>query len=119
MHCPYASHQQLRLHVLEQEPTRSSLQGLVDVLVHVEGCEHHDARLARCVGRDPPSGRNPVGSGHPHVHEHNIRPERRHLGQSLVAVRGFTHHVEVGLDLENHSEAGPHQRLVVDDQYVN
>jgi hypothetical protein len=34
----------------------------------------------------------------------------------LVAVRGFTHHMQVRLDLEDHSEAGPHQRLVVDDQ---
>jgi hypothetical protein len=81
--------------------------------------QHYNARTARDVGHEPPGGRDPVGSGHPHVHEHDIRPQRRHLGHSLVAVHGFTHHVQVRLDLEDHSEAGPCQRLVVDDQHTD
>ena len=46
-------------------------------------------------------------------------PQRRHLGHRLVAVRRLAHDVQVRLDLEDHPEAGPHQRLVVDDQHAD
>ena len=71
------------------------------------------------VSREPPRGRDAVDPGHADVHQHDIRPQRRRLGHRLVAVRRLAHHVDVRLDLEDHPEPGPHQRLVVDDQHAD
>ncbi len=35
------------------------------------------------------------------------------LGERLAAVGGLAHHLEIGLGLEDHAQATPHERLVV------
>ena len=111
-----AGHEHLGLHVLEQEPAGACLERVVDVVVHVEGGQHDD--LGRDTGVDGELlGRlDPVDARHPDVHQDDVGREVAGPGHGLLAVGGLADHVEVGLDLEDHPEAAPDQRLVVGDQ---
>src|SRR5437867_10100012 len=62
----------LARHVLEQEPARTRLHRLVDVLVEVEGCQDEHARVASCLG-EPPGRLDAVEPGHADVHQHDVR----------------------------------------------
>ena len=114
---PDPRHEELGLDVLEQEPARTRVECLVDVLVHVEGREHDDARAALRVGHDPPGRLDAVDARHPHVHEDHVRSGVPHQGDRVLAVGGLADDREVRLDLEDHPEAGAHQRLVVDHRH--
>ena len=114
-----ACDQLLRRDVLEQEAARAGPQRLVDVLVHVEGRQHHDlGGRVRC-GQQLPRRLDPVDLGHAHVHQDDIRRDAARLLDRLSPVRRLADDLEVGLGLEDHPEAGAHERLVVDDQHAH
>ena len=94
--------------VLEQEAARARAQGLVDVLVHVEGGQHHDLRVDVVAGKQAPRCLDPVQLGHPHVHQDDVRPQPAGLRERLLAVRGLADDVHVLLGVEDHPEAGAH-----------
>ena len=56
-----------------------------------------------------------VHDRHPDVHEHHVGLCALGEGDRLGAVRRLADDIDVRLGLEDHAEAGPHQRLVVDD----
>src|SRR5262249_46573704 len=105
-----------RLYVLEQEAARAGADGLVDVLVEVEGREDHDAGL-RAPGRDAPRRLHAVAVGHAHVHQDHVRLETPGQLDGLGAVLGFAHDREVLARLEDHAEATTDQGLVVGEQH--
>jgi len=115
-HHPHALDELGGSHVLEHEATRSGAQGGEDVLVDVVGGEDDDPdRAARL--HDPPGGRDAVDRGHADVHEHDVRPGLADEGDGLVAVGGLADDLDVVPGVEDHPEAHPYQRLVIDDHH--
>ena len=63
---------------------------------------------AICAG-----GLEPVQPGHPDVHEHDVGAGRADERDGLVAVRGLPDDLDVVLGIEQRTQPGPQQRLVV------
>jgi len=59
-------------------------------------------------------GADAVDGRHPHVHEHHIGGERADQPGHLGPVARLADDLDVGLDAEDHAQAGPHQLVVVD-----
>ena len=104
--------------VLEQEPACTNPERVVDVLVHVEGGQHHDLRIGTVVTEQAASRLDPVDVGHADVHQHDVRPQAPRLRHRLSPVRRLADHLDVLFSLEDHAEAGADERLVVDDQHA-
>ena len=114
--CADAGDELLGRHVLEQEATRARAQRVIDVLVHVEGRQHHDLGVEP-VGREHAARRlDPVHLRHPDVHQDHVRSQTLRLCDRVGAVRGLAGDVDVLLGVEDHAEARAHERLVVDDE---
>jgi hypothetical protein len=117
----------LRGRVLEQEPARARPQRVEDILVQVEGRQDEHLRHPSAAGAgvsaastvsvpdELPGGLDPVGPGHPHVHEHHIRPQFAAHPHRLGAVRGHGEHGEVRLGAEQRREPGPHDLMIIRD----
>ena len=75
-----AVHELLRRHVLQQEAARARAQGVVDVLVEVEGGEHEHARplALAATASDQTRGLDPVHLRHSDVHEDDVGLEAPH-----------------------------------------
>ena len=67
-------------------------------------------------GDDPLRRGQPVEVRHPDVHQHHVGMQLGHEPDRLEAVVGLTHDLQVVLEVEDRSEAGPQQLLVVGDQ---
>jgi hypothetical protein len=107
----------LRRDVLEQEAAGAGAQRLVDVLVQVECGEHQHPDRRRAVERDDAARRlDPVELRHADVHQHDVRRQPPGQLDRLGAVGGLADDVEVVLGVEDHLEAGAHERPVVGDQ---
>jgi hypothetical protein len=106
----------LRWDVLEQEAARARLERVVDVLVHVEGRQHHDLRRRISLAEQSPRGFDPVHLRHAHVHQDDVRLQALGLGHCVTAVCRLADDLDVLLGLEDHPEARADERLVVDDQ---
>jgi hypothetical protein len=114
---PDAGRELLRRHVLEQEPAGARAQRLVDVLVEVERGEHEHARGHVAAQRGHLARRlDAVELGHADVHQHDVGRQATRLLDRRVAVGRLADDVDVLLGVEDHAEAGAHQRLVVGDQ---
>ena len=68
---------------------------------------------------DAPRRLEPVHRRHPDVHQHDVGPAATHGLDRLRAVRRLGDDAQVGLGLEDHPEAGAHERLVVGDEDVD
>jgi len=110
--------QLLGRHVLEQEAARARAQRVVDVLVEVEGREHEngDGVLVIALGDDAPRRLEAVDAGHPYVHQHDVGPPLAHEVDRVRAIAGLAGDDDAGLGVEDRSEAGAHERLVIRDQ---
>jgi len=64
------------------------------------------------IAHDLPSRLQPVEHGHADIHQHHIRPPCGHERHSLLTIGRFADDLELAGSLEQHSEPGPHQRLV-------
>src|SRR5699024_2277859 len=117
---PHGMDQLLRRRVLEQEAAGPRLQGVVHVVVDVEGGEHQDpwwgrggeARCPDALGR-----LDPVHLRHAHVHEDHVRSEPRRPCDRLPAVGHLPDHAQVLLCVEQGGEAGADHGCVVGDQH--
>src|SRR4051812_35519549 len=112
--------EQLRPSVLQQKASGAGPKGAVDVLVEVEGRDHHH----RYRVRDAPPGEelrhlDAVEPGHPDVDEADVGVEPSSQLDRGVAVDGLTDDVDVGLCVKDHGEAGTHQVLVVGHQHAH
>ena len=108
--------QLLRRRVLEQEAAGAGPQRLVDVLVEVERGQHQHARRVAGRGEDPPGRLEPVESGIRMSIRTTSGCSSRAASTASRAVGRLADDLDVRLRLEDHPEAGAHQRLVVDDQ---
>jgi len=59
--------------MLEEETGSPGAQRVEDVLVDIEGGEHHYPGRTRSERSDPPGGLDAIQPGHPHVHQHHVR----------------------------------------------
>jgi hypothetical protein len=101
---------------LEQEAARACREGLIHVLVQVEGGQdHHPGPRAR--RQELLGGLQAVQVRHPDVHQHHLGPQPPGGGDRLDAVAGLAHHLDVGLGLQDHPEPRPDQLLVVGQQH--
>ena len=64
----------------------------------------------------PPRRLDPIELGHADVHQHDVGLELADLLDGVEPVGRLANHLEVVLRVEDHAEAGAHQRLVVGDQ---
>ena len=101
--------------VLDQEPARPGPEGLVGVLVGVEGGEDHD--LGR-VGQGPQlaGGGDAVQHRHADVHERHLGGGAAGQRDRLGAVGGLPDHLDAVVRVQQGHEPGPDQLLVVDHQ---
>ena len=67
----------------------------------------------RAAARSP---RTPSSAGHPHVHQHDVGARDGERLERGAAVPGLADDLHVRLGLDQHPEAGAHQRLVVDEE---
>ena len=96
---------------LEQEPAGPGPHGREEVLVEVEGGQHHHLGVALL---DQAAARlHPVEPGHPHVHEHHVGPEPAGLLDGFEPVGRLPDHLEVVLGFEDQAQAPAHHRFVV------
>jgi hypothetical protein len=103
--------------VLEQEAAGPGLQGRVDVLVELEHAQHqHAGRQLRGDGR---GGLDAVPTGHADVHEHDVGSQVPGAGHGLGPGGGLADDREVRGGVDEHREAVPQQRLVVDDEHAH
>src|SRR6185503_3460248 len=100
-----------------QKAAGAGAERLVDVFVAVEsGHDDDPGRVSVLLGEDLASRLEAVDIRHPDIHEHHVDPQTLSKVDRLPAVRGFSDYVDVRLRGEDHSEARPHELLVVRDQ---
>ena len=101
--------------VLQQEPARAGPERPQHVLVRVERRQHD--HLGRVRPRADPGRRgDAVHARHPDVHQHDVGRVGVERRRHLVAVARLADDPQAVRAVEHHREAGPHQRVVVDDQ---
>ena len=118
MHGADSGDQQSGCTSLSRKPLAPAWSASIDVFVHVERGQHDDPRAAGAVGQSRrvasmpsmPGIRTSISTTSGRSCAASSAPERR---------RGLAGDGEVRLDLEDHPESGPHQRLVVDDEYAD
>ncbi len=84
------------------------------VVVAERGEHQHPG--GRALGQDPAGRADPVHAGHAQVHHHHVGREPGGQRDRLPAVARLADHLEVGLGVAEHPQAGPDQLLVVDEQ---
>ena len=101
--------------VLQHVRLRAGLERARDLFVGVVGREHDDAR-PRVALADPANDLDAFHHRHPQI-------EQRHVGvmalvgfDRLDAVAGFGDHAQVGLLVDDVGDAGPEQRVIVDER---
>ena len=114
---PDGGHQVLGRRRLEQEAAGPGPDGGEQVLVEVEGGQHHHLGVA--LLDQPPAGLHPVQPGHPDVHEHHVGPEPAGLLDGLEPVGGLPDDLEVVLGLEDQAQAPAHHRFVVGEEQAD
>ena len=102
--------------VLEQVAGRAGLDRGHDVAVGVVGGQHQHPGRPGPRSDEPPDRGDAVRAGHPQVHQHHVRPQRRGPGHRLGAVAGLTDDLELGAALEDAAQAVPDDGMVVHDQ---
>ena len=103
--------------VLEHEASGSGAQGVVDVLVEVEGREHEHPGVVACAGGQQLARRlDPVHARHPHVHQDDVGPEAPRGLDRLLAVARLTDDLDVVVGPEDERKARADHRLIVGDQ---
>ncbi len=109
-------HERLRRRALQHEAARARVERGEEVVLAVEGREHEDTGRDRGVRHDAARGLEPVDARHLHVHADHVGRERRGQAHALLAVGGLADHLDAVLALEDHADAGAHERLVVDEE---
>ena len=109
--------QRLGRDILEQEPARTGVEGVVDVLVEVERGEDEDPRtVVAAGGADLARGFDPVQGRHAHVHQDDVGPVLAAEADGLHAVCRSRDDGDVGLRSEQRGESGPYDLVVVGDE---
>lgn len=104
--------------MLGHEVDRARLSGASTSAGVVLHAEHHDGAVGRDVTQGS-CGLDAVKHGHLDVHQDDIRPDARDLGDGYPAVSSFANDDEVWFHAEAHPEALPHGVLVVYEEESN
>ena len=99
--------------VLEEEAGGAGLDGAPEHVVVVERREHEHRRTAS--GADPARRFEPVEHRHAHVHQHDVGTVVGDGDEPELAVAGLRGDDDARLGREDERDAGPHERLVVDE----
>jgi hypothetical protein len=113
-HGAHRRHELLRRRCLQQEAARPGAQRLIEVLVLVEGGQHHDAGVGALAGQRARCC-DAVEVRHADVHQRDVGLRTAHQLDGLLAVGGVADHLEVALRLQDHAEPAAHDALVVCD----
>ncbi len=102
--------------VFEQVTAGSGAQSTEHQLVGVERGQHDHLGRVRPVA-EPAGGLDAVDPAHPNVHQGHVDGVGVRRRLDLVAVGGFCGHLDALGTAQHHGQAGPDQRVVVDDQH--
>ena len=108
-----------RRRVLEQKPTSPSPQRRIYIIVKVEGSKNqhpHPTQLR--IPTNPPRSLNPIHLRHPHIHQHNIRPNPQSQLDGLQPVSRLPNRHKPRRSLHKHPKTTPNQRLIIRDQHL-
>ena len=101
--------------LLQQVAVRAGAERLADVARVVLHREHEDPRLRRSL-QDLRRCVEPAPARHDDVEEHDIRLVEARLAHGFLGVAGLVLDADVLLGLEQQTQAGADERVVVDDQ---
>jgi hypothetical protein len=111
-------HQEVGSGVLEQEAAGSGLERAMDVLVEIEGGDHHHReRVLNLWPSELAGRRDPVQAGHPDVEQAHVGAELTGQLHRFEPVDRLTDHLDTGLRTEDHRQPGADEFLVVRDQH--
>ena len=65
---------------------------------------------------DLPRGLQTIDVGHPDVHQDQVGSQDACCGDRLGSIGRLTDHLQVGLTVDHHAKAQPHEFLIVDDE---
>src|SRR5439155_12206283 len=89
-----------------------------DVLVEPERRQDDHTRAAALL-RQPPRGLDAVEDRHADVHQDDIGSSTENLIDRLRSVGRLADDVQLGIGFDDSSQPGPHERLVVREDYAN
>ncbi len=104
-----------RRRVLEDEPGGTRAQRPQHLVVGVKRGEDHDLRRVLAPSQ-PFGGRESVDHRHPDVHQDDVRAGAVDERLDLAAVRGLADDLDVVGAAHHEGQAGPDQRIVVDEK---
>ncbi len=105
----------LGLSVLEDVAGRTGLERGGDLLLLDERGHRHDLGLGS-LGLDAADRRDAIHVRHQEIHQHDVGLEAAGHRDAFGAVGGLADHLDVRLEVEEHLESHPDDRVVVDDQ---
>jgi hypothetical protein len=100
---------------LRTYPEAPGLERGGDLLLLDEARHRDDLRLGP-LGLDPADRGDAVHVRHQQVHQDDVGLEPAGHGDALAAIGGLADDLDVVLQVEEHAEAHPDDRVVVDDQ---
>jgi hypothetical protein len=105
---------------LEKKPPGTYLERSVNILIGVEGGDHHDGdRVADLWSGEKPSGLDAVDIWHPDVEQTDVWAQRTSESNGFSSVSGLADDLDVGLAAEDCRQSGPDNALIVSDQDPN
>src|SRR5215216_3926423 len=90
-----------------------TLEHILRVVVHTE--YQHPGRVGRAAQTGGYHETRLIGHGD--IQHHDIRPQPGSERQRLGATGGFADHLQVGLAFDDMPDSGPHDHVVIRDQY--
>src|SRR5262249_31322144 len=105
--------------VFPEEPGRSCLQRLVDVLIEVEGGEHDHARTFQFRRQDLACGLEPVEVRHANVEQQDVGVQQGSLFDCLDTVTCLADYLDVLVGVDDRAQCGTRESVVVCDQHAN
>ena len=103
---------------LEEDSPGACLEPPVDVLVGVEGGDHHDRDGLLDFGpREETRRFDAVQVRHADVEKAHVRARPTRESDGLAPVGGLAHDLDVGLAAQDRGEPGPDDALVIGDEH--
>lgn len=113
-------HEQGGVSPLEEEAPSACLDSAVNVLIEIEGGDHHHRDRVVDVGAgELTRGFDAADLGHADVEQADVGTQLAGEGDRLASVAGFADDLDVCLRIEDHPEPGADELLVVGDDHTD